>query len=454
MTALAQCLLDAGKQVRGWDVAEDFVTAPILAERGLAAEIVTPDSFASVDCLIYTAAHQGPANPIVQQAQAAGVPCYSHAQALGSLFDQKQGIAVCGVGGKSTTSAMITWILEQTGHQPSFAIGVGNIPGLEKTGQWVADSAWFVAEADEYAVDPAAPARGEQITPRFSYMHPEVAVCTNLKYDHPDVYPSFEATLAAYSAFFQQLKPSGHLLFSNTDRELVASSLAVPEAATVEYFGESETSDGRITDFWAEAGRTGATFSYRGQTVPLELLLPGKYNLFNAAAALMATATVGVELSAAAKALQTFRSTKRRAELVGEKNGITFYDDYAHHPDEIKHVIGAFRQWYPESQLVVAFQSHTFSRTKALFDEFVTAFDQADQVVMIDIFASAREAFDATVTSDMLCAAINQRAGTDKATNLQALASLAEYLAQLPAGSICLTLGAGDIYQVHDMVKV
>jgi UDP-N-acetylmuramate--alanine ligase len=196
MTALANCLHDAGKQIRGSDVAEDFVTLNQL--QAINCPIDTsfePNLINQSECVIYTAAHQGPQNPQVVAARAAGIPTFSHAEALGFLFNQKKGLAVCGVGGKSTTSAMITWIMchttTPTTDQPSYAIGVGKIPGLAKTGQWQADNAYFVAEADEYVTDPHATTRGEKITPRFSYLRPFITVCTNLRYDHPDVYKNF-----------------------------------------------------------------------------------------------------------------------------------------------------------------------------------------------------------------------------------------------------------------------
>jgi UDP-N-acetylmuramate--alanine ligase len=140
----------------------------------------------------------------------------------------------------------------------------------------------------------------------------------------------------------------------------------------------------------------------------------------------------------------------RRAEFIGEKNGVRFYDDYAHHPHEVAQVISAYREWFPTNRLVVAFQSHTFSRTKSLFSDFVGAFDQASEVCMLDIFPSAREAFDSSVTSDMLCDAIQQRVPTLEARNYGTLSKLAEHLrATLKPGDVCLTVGAGDIYQVH-----
>ena len=206
MTALAQCLLDAGKVVKGCDVAEDFVTEKILSKLQIQIDAGFDHELPSnTDCVVFTAAHNGSSNAMVTKAQHLEIQTFTHAQALAELFNQKQGIAVAGVGGKSTTSAMIAWILEKTGQNPSFAIGVGNIPGLNKTGQWLSDSKVFVVEADEYATDPAAMATGSELVPRFAFYKPEITVCTNLKYDHPDVYRNFVHTQQVFADFFCQL---------------------------------------------------------------------------------------------------------------------------------------------------------------------------------------------------------------------------------------------------------
>jgi UDP-N-acetylmuramate--alanine ligase len=458
MTSLAQCLLDAGKKVTGSDVAEEFVTQEVLNSRHLKIQVGFETSLPpEIECVIFTGAHQGPANPQVQVAQAKGLPVFTQAEAQASLFNAKKGIAVCGVGGKSTTSAMITWILEKIAQEdgepsPSFLVGVGNIPGINKTGQWNAQSKWCVAEADEYVVDPAAPSRGEEITPRFSFLRPFITVCTNLKFDHPDVYRDFEHTKQTYLTFFQQIRDEGTLVVNIDDPELM--TVAQKSGKKLVTYGKGPEAQYRLSEYTAHEGVTQSTLNIDSQSYLLELVIPGEYNAMNATAAVAAVCASGLAPARAVATLRSFHSTMRRAEFIGEKHGVKYYDDYAHHPNEVQSVIKAFREWFPNSRLVVAFQSHTFSRTKALFNEFVTAFDQADTVVMIDIFASAREAYDPSITSELLCEAINRHAGQAKARNLGKLADLASYCQQeLNPGDVFITIGAGDIYQVHGMVK-
>lgn len=454
MTSLAQVLLDAGKQVRGSDVAEDFVTKELLAK----LELPIDTSFdapipTDTGCVIFTAAHKGQFNPQVLAAQTQHIPCVSQAEAVAACFNAKKGIAVCGVGGKSTTSAMITWILEKTGRHPSFSVGVGKIIGLEKTGAWVEESEYFVAEADEYVTDPSAPSRGAAITPRFSFMKPYITVCTNYAWDHPDVYADITATEAAFSSFFKQIKSGGTLIVNNADLQ----QIPVDTDAHVLYMGEGGTADFGIMPEKTVSSdgvtRTVLQDRHTGEEYPLTLQLPGVYNLENAAFAVLACREAGVPVRESCEALASFQSTQRRYEKIGEKQGVQYYDDYAHHPSEVAQVIAATNSWFPNSRVVFAFQPHTFSRTKELFDEFVGAFSEAAEVVLIDIFASARESADTSITTDMLAKAIAARYPHIKVKNVYSLERLAAYLQDtLKPGDVCLTLGAGDIYKVHDLI--
>ncbi len=469
MTSLAQILLDAGKRVQGSDTPENFVTKDVLSKLDIHIDDFTAEIPANIDCVVYTAAHKGQFNPQVLAAKERGIPCFSQAEAVAAFFNEKKGIAVCGVGGKSTTSAMITWILEKTGHAPSFSVGVGQILGMEHTGKWSNESEYFVAEADEYVTDPTAPSRGEPITPRFSYMHPMITICTNFAFDHPDVYKTIEDTKTAYQNFFNQIDPAGALVLNERDRGVVPISATTQN---VYYFGSSETAHFglKLDEVRYEPGKTIGTLFVRTtsqnqvptftindsnatETYELSLQVPGVYNLENAAYAVFACMLAGVPVADACAAIAEFQSTKRRFERIGEKNGVLYFDDYAHHPSEVKNVIAAITAWYPEKRIVIAFQSHTFSRTKQLFDQFVAALGDAREVLLIDIFASAREAYDPSIKSDMLVAAVAEQYPTVQIQNLKTIENLANYLhTKLHPGDICLTIGAGDIYKVHELI--
>lgn len=462
MTSLAQCLLDAGKQVAGCDVSDTFVTQPILDT----LHIEIDDGFevelpSETECVIYTAAHQGPSNPAVINAQAKELPVVSQAEAIGSLFNQQFGIAVCGVGGKSTTSAMLTWVLSKVWDQPlSFSVGVGDIPGLARTGQWHPTAGAFVVEADDYVVDPLAPQKGEEITPRFSFLEPKVIICTNLQFDHPDVYLDFEHTKKVFKTFFEKLPSNeGVLIINGDDQPLweLAHQVTAEKNIQLISYGFNSRNTWRVTNQTILNQTLEAELQSEQLDTPVKIMLkiPGLHNLMNGLATVVAAHTLGIEPARATTSLQDFRSTKRRFEVIGNKKGVMYFDDYAHHPHEVKAALEAIYSWCEGKRVVVAFQSHTYSRTKELFNEFVQAFEPAAtrEVILIDIFASAREQYDPSVTADGLTLALKNEYPEMKVINLHSIENLAQYCQeQLQPGDVFLTLGAGDIYLVHDIL--
>lgn len=457
MTSLAQCAVDMEKTVTGSDVLEDFVTQEVLNSLDIqVSELhsIPTQQPNNVDLLIYTSAHGGPHNPQVLSAREKGISTLSHAEALAQLFNEKRGIAVCGVGGKSTTSAMITWILEQCEKQPSFSVGVGKIIGMDRTGRWNEESDVFVAEADEYVTDPSALSRGEEITPRFSFMNAQTIVCTNIAHDHPDVYKTFEDTQKAYLDFFNSMKPNGLLIINGDDDQLVTLANQVSENnVNIVTVGEESGCDLHLLAYENQQEQALVTFTYDANTYTLILKIPGIFNAKNALYAIASVLNEDIQIEQAIEALSSFWSTQRRFEYKGEKHGVKYYDDYAHHPSEVEATIQASEKWFPDQEKIFVFQPHTYSRTKQLFTDFVQSFSQADTVIILDIFASAREAYDDTVTSQQLVNSIKQEFPDIRAIHISNTDELATWLkTHTKPGQIVFTLGAGDIYKVHDKI--
>jgi UDP-N-acetylmuramate--alanine ligase len=411
------------------------------------------DDFATVlppevDHVVYTAAHQAGLHPQVQAAVARGIPTLSHAQALAEWFNQKKGIAVCGVGGKSTISAMISWILEQAQQHPSYAVGVGDIIGLGRTGKWDEEGSLFVAEADEYVTDPIAVQNGAELIPRFQYLKPRITVTSTISFDHPDVYKDEAHTRNVFTHWFKNLPADGILIPSDENRAWLEQQQL---AANIIWYGSAATSDFRLKETPSVTEYTStAHIEAHSQSYSLSLKVPGTYNMLNALAAISAVEQVGIPVTESIRHLATFSSTKRRFEYVGRFNRAECYDDYAHHPREIAVVLEAARQWFGSARIVVAFQPHTFSRTKALFDEFVSVLGSTPELVLLDIFASAREVIDPTISSDRLCDALTSIRPEQSVRNLHTVTELASYCRKnLKSGDVLLTLGAGDIYKVY-----
>ena len=432
MTSLAQCLADLNIEVLGSDVAEDFVTEKILADHNFTIFTdFTPEHISKdLALIIYTGAHQGANNVEVKRAKELGIPTMTHAAALGDLMQGKRGISVCGTGGKSTTSAMIAWILESAGLQPSYAIGVGNVTNLGRTGRYAAESEFFVAEADEFAVDPT-----HDLRPRFIYQHPEVIVCTNLKYDHPDIYPTYEKMQDTFLSFFNTLPDGGLLVINGEDGELVKLCKQVRSGIKVIAVVESE----------AESVVAKMTTS---------LLVAGDHNKRNAAAAYTVASSLGIEQSKILEALASFQGTMRRFESKPELEGMLMFDDYAHTPEEIEATLGALKDQYPEKQIIAVFQPHTYSRTKALFSGFSRSFSKADEVILMDIYGSARETADPSMSSELLASAIEKNEIGKDVGVVHSFAELADTIRQVASSDSCLiTMGAGDVYKIHDQIR-
>ena len=408
MTALALIAQDLKVKVSGSDVDDVFVTGPILKTRRLKAKIgFSPDHIPpKTDLLVYNAAHQGSNNPEVKAAQHRNIPVLSHAQALGQAMQGKLGVSVCGVGGKTTTASMLSHILNRLNAHPSFCIGVGNIRSLKAPGRYDHQGKHFVAEADEYLG-------------RFMYQTPRVIICTNIEFDHPDVYQNLDQTKAAFLHFFNRLPQDGLLLISAnsaTNREVISQ-------LKVNY--QTYTRDPN-----------------------LKLNLPGDFNQANATAAVAAAGFLGFDKTKAAATLKDFTGTHRRFEKIAAiTDNLLLYDDYAHHPKEISATLQAAKAYFPGHQIVAIFQPHTYSRTQALFSEFASSFTAADKVVFLPIYASARETPDPAISSLKLSQATPGSAFAPDTPNLL------QYLkANLTPPAVIFTLGAGDIFLLHDQI--
>lgn len=463
MTALAVLLADAGIRVQGADVAEEFVTDEQLHTRSIQvddfASAVLP---ADVEAVVYSGAHQGRNHPLVQEALQRGLPCLNLAEAVGRVSQKKQTIAVCGVGGKSTTSALLSWILEYAGLSPSFAVGVGGIPNLGTTARWQSAGTHLVIEADEYVADPQV-AKQEQV-PRFLYLFPSHSLCTSLTYDHPDVYASFAETQAAFRALFAKIPPGGNLVVNGDDAGLLALAGEFP-ALHVLSVGSSEHNTIRLQDFRVENGNGVVLVHGQNESFEIMLSVPGFHNLRNAAYAAVFARQLGVEVQTIQEAIAQFRSTARRFELVGvTPEGLRCYDDYAHHPRELTAIAETLTAWFPDERVAVAFQPHTYSRTKALFADFVEALAKMPgEVLLLPIFSSAREGLDPSISSEQLAQALVSRGKS--ALALQNQAELLEYIQRLARSedqdadqpiaqprNVFITLGAGDIYKVYEQL--
>ncbi len=449
MAPLAVIAKEAGFTVSGSDTPEVYITNEILEKAGIAfSHGFNPQHVEGVDLVITTGAHGGYDNPEVKSAKEKNIPVMTQGEAVGyfmsgELFDRLdlQGISVAGCHGKTTTTAMVATILQHAKKDPSYVIGTGYIPSLDGPGHY-GKGKYFVAESDEYATEPVY-----DKTPKFLWQHPVMAVITNIEYDHPDLYPTFASLIAAYKTFILQVLGSGgKVIACGDDPEIQKIVKNTKEEITT--YGFNSDNDYVLNNIESVIGGMEFSVSHGKKTTTLRIPILGEHNCLNAVAAFIVGKELGIEDSKVQQGLLTFVGTKRRLEYVGKmKSGAAIFDDYAHHPTEIRKTLKSLRQRYPESNILCVFQPHTFSRTKLLFEEFSSSFTDASFVILSDIYPSKREPFDSTISSQHLADAVSPR---QSVLYLPKLSDVVQYLQEKQFGTdtIIVTMGAGDVYQI------
>ena len=441
LAPIAALLLDRGFQVSGSDLRANAATAD-LSQAGARIYIGhRAEHVAGADQVLISSAVPAD-NPEVVAAHAAGIPVLKRHDFLGALMADQHGIGVAGTHGKTTTTSMISIILWRCGYDPSFIIG-GQIPvgpgeGMPSTSTAARSGKGpFVVEADEY-------------DHMFLGLELETAVVTNVEWDHVDCYPSPKAFSDAFRAFVGKLKFGGHLVLCADDPGAVAIADAVAEGVLVETYGLGADADWQAHDLVTnDLGGMDAEVSHRGEHLcRLSLSVPGRHNVRNALAALAVAHWFGIPPQKAALTLRDFRGSGRRFEVVGEIDGVTVIDDYGHHPTEIKTTLAAARLRFGSRRIWAVFQPHTYSRTQALIDEFAASFDDADFVLLLDIYA-AREKLDLGMHSRLLL----QRMDHPSAHYVGSIQAAYEYLvAHVEPEDVVITLSAGDGNQVGQML--
>ena len=416
MSGLARLAAQAGYAVSGTD-REDSDVLRQLRALGVATRVGhSADALpAHVDALVVSTAIAAD-NPERTAAADRGIPVMHRADLLAELMRPRRGLAVAGAHGKSTTSAMLAQALGDV----SACIGA-TVPGGGGTGAKWGDGPWFVAEADESDRS-------------LLKLAPEAAILLNVDHDHHTTFASLAEVEAVFEAFVRRLPDTGVLVVGPDARARAVSASA---RCAVRLIGDA-------SDAFCAVDRDGddvALVLHDGRRVPLDLAVPGRHNQTNAACAVALADWCGVDPTVAVARLRVFTGVGRRFEHRGTVGGITVIDDYAHHPVEITATLEAACSRQPK-RIVVLFQPHLYSRTKALVREFGQALAGADVVVVTDIYA-AREAFDPSISGRDVVAAVPSTTQARFVPGLdEACAAIAS---ELRAGDLVLTIGAGDV---------
>ena len=451
MTPLAIIAKEAGIKVTGSDIEEKFITDDFLKNAKIVLFVgFSKDHIRNPDLIIATGAHKGLNNIEVLEAKKRGIPVWTQGRAVGEfmkgdLFKREFfGISVAGSHGKTTTTAMIATIFKENNLDPSFLIGTGSVPSLGAPGHF-GKGKYFVAEADEYATEPES-----DLTPKFLWQNPKIEIFTNIEFDHPDIYKSVDEIREDFLRFANKIPKDGILIAGGDDKQI--KELLKDYSGAKVTFGFSPVNDYVLEKVRYEDGKMFFWISAKGTSLgefPLNAI--GGFNISNALASIIAGVEVGLSLQNIKKAIGKYNGSKRRFEFIGRlKTGAKVFDDYAHHPTEIKKTLSAIRKNYSKSKIVCIFQPHTYSRTKALFSDFVTSFYDADTVILMAIYPSLREEKDSTVSSELLAQKISQ-------THRDVLflpdeSSVVEYIDKKKYGdnTIIITMGAGDVYKISE----
>jgi UDP-N-acetylmuramate--alanine ligase len=494
MTMLAQYFSAKGVEIIGSDTDEKFMTDKALKKAGVKViEKFDKNNIPKdADLIIYSTSYSAERNEEVKTALEGKTKVLTYAEALGDVFNQKYGIAVVGSHGKTTTTAWLGFVMEKAGLSPSVMVGsfVPQFDGLALAGK----SDYLVVEADEYQN-------------KLKYFNPKGVLLNNIDYDHPDFFANKEDYKNVFIEFIKKIPKTGFLI-ANFDDAIIRKVAGVHpvksgEAGAEQFNGVNcrgkvisyainETADyvaydiksnnppsplyqGGVLQYFKvklgvdEDGEETTGLLRRSRQAPrndimelgdFSIGLSGKHNISNALAVIAASIELGIELVDIRKYLSEFMGTARRMEIMGEFKGATIIDDYAHHPTEIKATLEGARQTYKDRKIIVVFHPHTFTRTKALLDDFSKSFNDADEVIVLDIYGSAREnqarlrdaiARQGGVHSRDLVHKVKSQKSKVKVEYISTLKECEEYLREnILRGDVVILMGAGDVFRIGE----
>ncbi len=437
LSAVAEILLAWGHWISGSDIKDN---ENIERLKGKGAMIFTDhceDNVAGADLVVYSAAISLD-NPEIVAANKLNIPIATRAEILGAMMKNfRHSIAISGTHGKTTTTSMVSLILENSGLSPTILVGgkLMEINGNVKVGR----GQYFVTEACEYMDN-------------FLSLCPRHEIIMNIDSDHLDYFKDIEHIVRSFEQFAKLVPEDGTIVAF--DANPFVKAILHDLKCRIITFGFNDQSD-----FYAE----NITFNAYGMPsfdlfgngnfiAHLQLAVPGEHNIINALAATACCLDLGIDVQSVVSTLESFNGTERRFDVIGvTENDIRIVDDYAHHPTEIKATLSAADN-VPHNNLWCLFQPHTYTRTLALFDEFAEAFQSADKVILTDIYA-AREKNIYKISSKELAAEMKRADPGCEVYYISNFDEIANFVANnAQSGDLIITMGAGDIYKVAEMI--
>lgn len=390
-------------------------------------------------------------NPEVKKIVGADWPRVGLAELLYNLSQDKLRIVVAGTHGKSTTAGLLGHLLKNLDNSSFMA---GGVLQNYHSNFYSGDGHYFVFEGDEYKEQFDDP------TPKFQYYQPDILVLTNLEYDHPDLFESYEALEQEFRLLIEKMPEDGLIVYNADDVNLSklvhesnisSASFAVENEANFKADQIQYGADFTTIEILNKFSKT-VSSQFLGQTEQYKIQLPGKINVYNALAVITTLRILGFDQQQIALDLLSYQGIKRRFEIVGIKNGVTIVDDYAHHPTAVRETLEAARLKYAKSKIWAVFEPHTFSRTKATLTDLAKAFYNADEVLISEIYPAREKAGAATIKSQQVADAVtanqpNTRLVANKQEALKILKS------ELKPSDVVIVMAVGDFNRLAYELK-
>ena len=431
MSGIAEVLINLGYNISGSDKAQSETTARLQKLGARVAFGHAAENIGNADVVVTSTAVKVD-NPEVVAAHQRNVPVIPRAEMLAELLKMKFSVAVSGSHGKTTTTSMVSTILARGGLDPTMVIG-GKLASIGSNAR-LGDSDIIVAEADE--------SDGS-----FLKLSPTIAVITNIDREHLDFYPGITEIKEAFLKFANIVPFYGCTVLCN-DNEHVREITGLIKRKMITY-GIEHSADYSARDIKYLTSKTEYSLIYKGERLGvIELSVPGLFNVYNSLAAVAVGRELDLDFATIKQGLVSFSGVVRRLENKGTVGGVRVVDDYGHHPTEVKATLAAARQAW-KGRLIVVFQPHRFTRTKALFNEFTQAFGDADLLILNDIYPASEEPI-AGVNSQVLCEAIRKTGHPSVEYIAQAEGTIEYLLNTVKPKDIVITLGAGSIYKIGE----
>ena len=434
MSGIAELLINLGYKVSGSDVKSSGITRRLKKLGGSIFKGHRKNQISGADVVVVSSAIDEK-NPEVTAAREMSIPVIPRAEMLAELMRLKYSVAVAGAHGKTSTTSIISSVLEKGGLDPTVVIG-GKLKSIGSNAL-LGHGDFIVAEADE--------SDGS-----FLKMSPTIAVVTNIDREHLDFYKDLDDIKNAFLSFIDRV-PFYGLAVLCLDNEPIQK--LIPEIRKrFTTYGMSTQADFQAKNVEFEGLKSRFSIRHNGKPLgDITLNLPGIHNVYNSMASIAVGTELDIDFEVIKNALETVEGVQRRLEIKGEINGITVVDDYGHHPTEIKVTLQAAKESWPDRRKVVVFQPHRYTRTRALFDDFTRAFYQSDVLIVLPVYAAGEKKIEG-VESDLMCKEIRAH-GHRKVICKKSIKGAVSHLKNvLKPGDILITLGAGDVWKVGEEI--